>query len=90
MGGGHEPIDGPALSRALDILAEPLDADSSRLAQCRAAIDAQLNAKLANVRALIAAGKNADAKQALDDIDAQYGGLAAPETVELATRIGAP
>jgi pimeloyl-ACP methyl ester carboxylesterase len=90
LGGGHDPLDGPALSRALDILAEPLDVDSSRLAECRAAIDSQLNAKLADVSALIAAGKNADAKQALDDIDAHYGGLAAPQTVELATRIGAP
>jgi predicted esterase len=83
MDGGHDPLDGTALSRALNILAEPLDADAPRLADCRAAIDSQLNAKLANVRALIAAGKNADAKQMLDDIDAQYSGLAAPQTVEL-------
>jgi hypothetical protein len=90
MGGGHDPLDGTALSRALDLFAQPLDADAARLAECRAAIDSQLNTKLANVRALIAAGKNAEAKQALDDIDAQYGGRAAPQSVELATSIGAP
>ena len=90
LGGGHDPLDGPALSRALEILAQPMDTDEARLTECRAAIESQLTAKLANVRTLIAAGKNAEAKQALDDIDARYGGLAAPQTLELATSIGAP
>jgi predicted esterase len=87
MGGGHDPLDGTALSRALDILARPPDTDTAALAKCRAAIDSGLNAKLANVRSLITAGKNADAKQALDDVDAQYGGLAAPQIVDLAKKL---
>jgi predicted esterase len=90
MGGGHDAIDGAALSRALDILAEPPDADSARLAQCRAAIDSRMKAILANVQSLIAAGKSADARQMLDDIDVQYGGLAAPQTVELVKKLGSP
>jgi len=90
MGGGHDAIGGAALSRALDILSEPADTDTARLTECRAAISSQMDAKLADVRSLIAAGKNTEARKLLDDIDAQYGGLAAPQTVELASKIAAP
>jgi predicted esterase len=78
MGGGHDAIGPTALSRALDILAEPLDADAAQLSSCRAAIDSEMNAKLAEVRSLIAAGKRDDARKLLTDIDVHYGGLAAP------------
>ena len=70
------------------ILAAPLNSDVTRLAQCRATIDSQLSAKLADARSMIAAGKNDDAKKLVDDIDAQYGGLAAPQTVDLAKELG--
>ena len=89
LGGGHDAIDGTALSRALDILAEPLDEDASRLAQCRATIDSELNAKLAEIQSLTAAGRDAEANRMLDDIDAQFGGLAAPQSVEFAAALTA-
>jgi hypothetical protein len=87
MDTGHDAIGAAALSRALDLLAEPLQTDVPRLASCRAAIDAEVNAKLSDVRALITAGRRDDAKKALDDIDARYGGLAAPGSVDLAARL---
>jgi pimeloyl-ACP methyl ester carboxylesterase len=90
MGGGHDPLGESALSRALDILAEPLDADSARLAQCRAEIDSHLNAMLTTAHALAAAGKSADANQLIREIDAQYGGLAPPEIVTLAQKAASP
>ena len=52
-------------------------------ASCRAAIDSELNAKLANLQTLIAAGKRDEARQLLGDIDPHYGGLAAPRIIEL-------
>ena len=87
MGAGHDAIGGAALSSALDLLAEPLHPDAARLAACRVAIDAEVNTKLSAVRALISAGRRDDAKQALDDIDSHYGGLAAPQSVDLAAQL---
>jgi predicted esterase len=83
MGGGHDAIGAAALAHALDILAETTHPDPARLASCRAAIDSELNAKLANLQTLIAAGKRDEARQLLGDIDPHYGGLAAPRIIEL-------
>jgi pimeloyl-ACP methyl ester carboxylesterase len=87
MGGGHDAMGGAALSQALDLLAAPARSDAARLAACRAGIDAELNAKLANVQSLIDSGKRDDARTLLSDIDAHYGGLAAPRSVQLATAL---
>ncbi len=89
MGTGHDAMGATSLSEALDILTAPPEADSVRLASCRAAIDSGMNTKLAEVRSLIAAGKNADARQLLDAIDAHYGGLAEPQIVALAALLAA-
>ncbi|MGH6876154.1 MAG: hypothetical protein ACREHV_02120, partial [Rhizomicrobium sp.] len=84
MGSGHDAIGATALSRALDLLAAPVAPDEARLASCRTAIETELNAKLAAVQSLIAAGKREDASRLLADIDARYGGLAAPRSTTLA------
>jgi hypothetical protein len=90
MGGGHDPIDAAALSRALDILAAPVDPLTAQIASCSDNIDAEMTAKLTDVQKLIAAGRRAEAKQELTDIDAHYGGLAAPLSVELAKKLDSP
>jgi hypothetical protein len=41
----HEVMSPEALSRALDSLATPIEADAGRLAKCRAGIDAELESK---------------------------------------------
>jgi len=56
----HEVMGPEALSRALDSLAKPIEADAGRLAKCRAGIDTELESKLRQVQALISAG-NRDA-----------------------------
>lgn len=80
---GHDLIEPQALDRALGILAEPPHPDASKLATCRAGIDKELAERLAEAKALIAAGKRAEAKALLTRIDARFGGLAAPESLEL-------
>ncbi|HEX4158826.1 MAG TPA: hypothetical protein VHY79_10140 [Rhizomicrobium sp.] len=90
MGGGHDAIGGAALSRALDILAAPLDADTAQIASCRAAIDADKNAKLADVQSLIVAGRRDEARKLLTVIDAHYGGLAAPGIAAMSKALESP
>lgn len=87
MNTGHDAIGAGSLSHALDILAEPQETDAPKLASCRAAIETEMNRRLAEVGSLLAAGSNADAKELLDEIDAHYGGLAAPQSTSLAASL---
>ena len=87
---GHEVMSPEALSRALDSLAKPAEADAGRLAKCRAGIDAELESKLKQVRSLIAAGNRAAARDLLEDIDGRFSGLAAPQTLELESDLDQP
>lgn len=89
MDAGHDAIGPAPLSRALDMLAAPAEADSARLTGCRASIESEMDRKLADARALITAGNYNDARALLDDIDARYGGLAAPQTTVLAASLAA-
>ncbi len=86
---GHEPAGSAALDRALDALTDPHAPEPRRLAACRARTAADLSAKLLHVRALLEGGKPSDAWSWLKKIDTRYGGLAAPESVELARQIHA-
>jgi hypothetical protein len=90
MGGGHDAIGPAALSRALDILAQPLDSDAAKLAKCRAAIDTEMNARLAELQSLISDGKRDQAREEINKMDAHYGGLAAPQIVSLFHQITTP
>ncbi|MGH8160434.1 MAG: hypothetical protein ACREPQ_20180 [Rhodanobacter sp.] len=84
---GHE-LPGPApLSRALDLLDNPVQTDPDKLAHCRAGIDKNLNAQLQKTENLLAGGERAAAETLLDKIDAHYGGLAAPRSSELLEKI---
>jgi pimeloyl-ACP methyl ester carboxylesterase len=84
---GHEPAGVPALSRALEgLLNGSSRPDSGKLAACRSAIDSDLEKKFQKVQSLGAAGRRADVDKLLMEIDERYGGLAAPRSVELASK----
>lgn len=79
----HETASGADLGSALQALLDPAPADTSDLAACRAARDAEMNAKLDQVNSLIASGDKTGAQNLLDVIDQSYGGLAAPMSLKL-------
>jgi pimeloyl-ACP methyl ester carboxylesterase len=82
-GAGHQTLDATTLNRALEALLHPAAPDPAALAQCRASIESEVAAKLQGAEALLADGKHDEAQKALIDIDARYGGLAAPQSVVL-------
>jgi hypothetical protein len=86
---GHEVMSPEALSGPLDSLAKPVEADAGRLAKCRAGIDGELESKLRQVQSLISAG-NRDAARDMKEIDTRFGGLAAPQTLELESELYKP
>lgn len=86
---GHEVMSPEALSRALDSLAKPIEPDAG-LAQCRAGIDAELESELRQVQSLLSAGNRDGARDILKAIDTRFGGLAAPQTLELESEIDKP
>lgn len=84
---GHEIAPVEALSWALGILFKDAPPDPARLAACRARIEASLTARLQQVAALIASGHRAEAQELLQEVDGRFGGLAAPQSVELAQKL---
>ena len=83
---GHEPADASAFSRSLDALLRRADPQPHRLVACRARIDEELTAQLKQVEDSFARGETRTARRLLGKLDARYGGLAAPRSVELAGR----
>jgi hypothetical protein len=83
-GAGHESADSIALDRALDALSHPTPPNPDRLAKCRSGLDKVLEAKFQQVQSLITAGRPGDARKLAIGIDARFGGLAAPRTVDIA------
>jgi hypothetical protein len=83
-GTGHEVASPAALSWALGALAAHVRPDAAKLAACRAALDRRLSARLAQVRSLIDAGKSREARKTLEELDRNFGALAAPQSLALA------
>lgn len=83
---GHEIADPAELDHALTALTRSAR-EPDKLDACRARIETQLAAQLHEVEDLIANNKTDKARAALSKLDAQYGGLAAPHSVELAEKI---
>ena len=81
---GHAMATPAALARALALLDGAKPSDPARLSACRSAIDTELQTRLQSVASLLAAGETLKAQQQLQQLDAHYGGLAAPRSVELA------
>lgn len=86
----HEIADPASLDRALSALAARVAPDEAKLAACREHLQKTVLEKLRSVKELLDQNKFHDASRQLAKIDIQYGGLAAPESVDLAGRIGAP
>jgi predicted esterase len=86
---GHEVAPAAVLARALQSLLEPQRPDPERLAACRAGIEADVAAGLGHIDALIAGGKRSEAAGLLKEIDAKFGGLAAPHSLELDAALSA-
>lgn len=84
---GHEKAPPAQLDQALDALVQRDPPDPGRLAACRSRLDQDLASQLAQVKASIAAGKHDQAQEQLVRLDAYYGGLAAPASIELAERL---
>jgi hypothetical protein len=91
LGATHEIASPAALSGALQVLTRATTTpDAKKLAACRTGIAKELDGRLSDVEALIKAGKSAQAQQQLLEIDRRFGGLAAPDSTELAQQLGAP
>ncbi len=84
---GHEIADPSALDRALGSLDRHVPDDAAALTTCRARIDQDLGARLDAVEAALARGDRDHARSQLQDIDAHFGGLAAPRSIELSSRL---
>lgn len=85
---GHEWISPMAFGRALDRLLVRDPPAPARLTACRSRVRADLQHELDQADSLVTAGKRADARKLLLEIDSRYGGLAAPRILELARRCG--
>jgi len=83
---GHQVASPGALSWALNALQRQAQPDPDAVKACRLEIERELAGKLQKVEALIAGGKNDDAQKALISLDARFGGLAAPFSVDLAQK----
>jgi hypothetical protein len=87
---GHEIADPISLDRALGALEARVAPDEAKLAACREHLEKAMLERLRSVKDLLDSDKLRDASKLLTKIDTQYGGLAAPESLNLAGRIGAP
>jgi Esterase PHB depolymerase len=83
----HEAASGAALGRALEVLGVPASQHPAKLDACRAGVDRQLMQQLDAVQALVAGGERPEARRRLEALDLEFGGLAAPRSVELAAQL---
>jgi pimeloyl-ACP methyl ester carboxylesterase len=84
----HSLTDSLSLRRALDtLLADQPPASLRRLTACRARIERELAADMAHVLALLHRDRPQAARALLRGIDARYGGLAAPQSIDVAKQI---
>jgi hypothetical protein len=84
----HEIADADAFERALLALETPARVDPDRQAACQAGLLRDVNDRLDKAEALAAAGRTDAARAAVQRIDREYGGLAAPRSVALEDRLG--
>ena len=87
---GHEAPSAAAFNQGLDALESHEKADPGKLASCRRSYEQALDDELHAVEQSLAGGNTAEARKALERIDARYGGLAAPRSIDLAQEIDGP
>jgi dienelactone hydrolase len=80
---GHATADQRSLSRALDALLDLAPASHEGLAECRAHVQSELASDGQRIESLIASGDKVAARQALNDLNAKFGGLATDRMGEL-------
>lgn len=80
---GHAIAPAGALKEALRWLYDPLPVSAAKLESCRNRLDAEIKTALVKVKSLKEKGDESAARSALEDLDARYGGLAAPESLDL-------
>ncbi|MBS0432708.1 MAG: alpha/beta hydrolase [Proteobacteria bacterium] len=85
---GHDVATGTDFGRALKALQRSARPETGRLDACRQRNQQAMDAQLQQAQALIEAHEIDAARKLLEQIDAKYGGLAAPRSVELMERIG--
>lgn len=85
----HSLADAAGFTRALTALMRSGAPDMARIAACRASHRHALAVELNQAQSLVAAGQITQATNLLDRIDAHYGGLAAPRSIELLRTIDA-
>jgi hypothetical protein len=83
----HEVATAAALSRSLGDLTNSTQPDPAKLSACRSAIETELETKLQSVESLIAKGQKAEAQKQLKNLDDRFGGLAAPRSLDLASKL---
>jgi hypothetical protein len=82
----HWVPDGRGFRRVMNELERPVDATSDAGA-CLAHLEQDIGRQLDRVAEKVAEGKLDEAQRLLAQVDAQYGGLAAPRSVELSRTI---
>jgi predicted esterase len=81
---GHAVAQPADLSEALDSLQRGRPVDQGRLDACRAALDRRMAGAVREAKALVATGRGAAARTRILELDRSFGGLAAPQIVDLA------
>jgi pimeloyl-ACP methyl ester carboxylesterase len=84
----HEAISSSALARALAALSGPAKTQPDAVVACRRNIEDTLSAKLREASSLAASGRRGAARALLNEIDARYGGLAAPRIIDINSALG--
>ena len=80
---GHDVAGGAAMFWAFIALRQASHPDPDRLAACRSSIEADLKLRLHQVESLLESRRQDDARRLLTQVDAEYGGLAAPSSIDL-------
>ena len=90
---GHLQMPGSNLEQAIVTIEQGAPAEEASradaLASCRAGMATEIAQGLQQVRALIAKGDKTQASKALTQLDRRFGGLAAPDSVELWGQVNA-
>jgi predicted esterase len=84
---GHQTADAISLDWALNRLLSPRPAE--KRSACQARLDQEMADDFRRLDALRQAGKRAEAKALLDEIDTRFGGLAAPQSLTLDAELAA-
>lgn len=85
-GVAHEVASAAALGRAFEVLLSNVSKGTDRLAGCRSARRQEVSSAISRVQRAVDGGDRPLARRMLFDLDGKYGGLAAPQSIELAGR----